>query len=163
MRKSIRSKAASANLMVAVLAAIASYYAWEMFLNEGDSVKAFIGLSLLMMTTVSSSSLYIIQKSIIDPLLLMGEEIWSLNPDNLPVKRLSCGGEDEIAGLADEINKMLSRIEEGNQDLREKNKQLQMVLDGGNIGFWDFQIPSGALYVSKKPVRSWELIPGMSR
>ena len=27
----------------------------------------------------------------------------------------------------------LSRIEEGNQDLREKNKQLQMVLDGGNI------------------------------
>jgi diguanylate cyclase (GGDEF)-like protein/PAS domain S-box-containing protein len=116
-------------------------------------VKLTVFLILFILATVLimlSTCLYIIQVLIINPISRLKEEIRNLDLENLSCERLTYRGEGEIRDLTAEINKMLSRIEETNREAQKSRKQLELVISGANVGFWDYNIQTGKLYVNKR-------------
>lgn len=113
-----------------------------------QSANLFIFLSFLIVTIISATGLLIIQKLIITPICHLKETIKNLDLDNLSFNRLRYKGEDEICELTYEINKMLLRIEKDNKDILDGKKQLQLAIEGANVGFWDYNCLTRQLYVN---------------
>ncbi len=52
---------------------------------------------------------------------------------------------DELGRLAIRFNTMADRLEESTLDLHDKENRLQFVLEGSQLGYWDWDIPSGVV------------------
>jgi PAS domain S-box-containing protein len=50
---------------------------------------------------------------------------------------------DELGRLALRINTMADRLSNSNKKLRDSEKRLQLVLDGSQLGYWDWNIETG--------------------
>ncbi|MDC7234030.1 MAG: PAS domain-containing protein [Spirochaetales bacterium] len=57
--------------------------------------------------------------------------------------RCSLNTKDELGKLAGRVNMMADRLQESSQKLRESEKRLQLVLDGSQLGYWDWNIQTG--------------------
>jgi PAS domain S-box-containing protein len=50
---------------------------------------------------------------------------------------------DELGRLAVKVNTMAVRLRESDRSLRDSEKRLQLVLDGSQLGYWDWDIETG--------------------
>ena len=90
---------------------------------------------------------------------------------SLPIKRLEnivdrialgdldtrCAVEsgDELGRLALQVNTMTDRLQESDASLRNSERRLQLVLDGSQLGYWDWDIQSGEV---SRDTRSAEML-----
>lgn len=57
--------------------------------------------------------------------------------------RCTIESSDELGRLAGRINTMAVRLSESDKSLRNSEKRLQLVLDGSQLGYWDWNIETG--------------------
>jgi PAS domain S-box-containing protein len=50
---------------------------------------------------------------------------------------------DELGRLAERVNTMAERLRESDRSLRDSETRLQLVLDGSQLGYWDWDIETG--------------------
>lgn len=57
--------------------------------------------------------------------------------------RCTVSSGDELGQLAKRVNTMADRLNESDQNLRDSEKRLKLVLDGSQLGYWDWDIATG--------------------
>jgi len=114
------------------------------------ALRFFTILFLLFILTVFGICLLFLQKIIISPIISLSKTISNIDLNYSSFNRVFLKGKDEIANLAREINKMLIKIGEGNKEIIASERQLKLVLEGANVGFWDWNIARDYLYLSPK-------------
>ena len=150
MRKDLKFKTIYLMLASFLLIFIAGYLMSRVFNVKVESPAFLIFFIFATVLIILSTCLYIVQMLIINPISKLKEEIRNLDLENLSCEQLSCSGEGEIRDLTAEINKMLSRIAEANREVQKSSKRLELVIGGANVGFWDYNIQTGKLYINKK-------------
>jgi len=115
---------------------------------------------MVIMLIAASTGFFLVRKLTVDPILHLREEIKNLDFNDLTVQPLSYEGENEISDLTREINRMLLKIEAANKDLINGKRQLQLVIEGANIGFWDYDIAKKSLLINSKSGEMAKLTTG---
>ncbi|WP_051541679.1 HD domain-containing phosphohydrolase [Clostridium lundense] len=87
---------------------------------------------------------------IIYPIEDISNGIKNINLKNNFFNKLKVKRNDEIGNLAQTTNNMLIKIEDSNKIIYENEKQLSMVLQGANAGFWDWNIKYDYVNLSKR-------------
>lgn len=64
--------------------------------------------------------------------------------------RITLPGTDEISNLANRLNQMLDVLESSKAELVENERRLTLVMEGSSDGFWDLNLYSKKLYLSKR-------------
>ena len=77
----------------------------------------------------------VLEKMVISRLSSLRAEVKRVAESGEPSARVSVSGRDELSGLADSINGMLSALEQSGNTLQENESQLRMVLDSVHAGF----------------------------
>lgn len=119
--------------------------------NQGrQSLIFFTFVTLASGAILTLVCIILLQRNIVNPLLKLSNRIKNLDLNNFFFDKLIIEGKDEISNVAKEINKMLFKIAKVNEEVTANKKQLELVLQGANLGFWDLSIPTQTLYISRK-------------
>lgn len=113
-------------------------------------------LSVLILLFISSTSIIwllcikLLKVFVIIPVESLSKEVSKINLSNNNITRVSIVGKDEISELGTEINNMLEKIEMNNKKVIESEKQLKLVLEGANAGFWDWDLENNIFNANEK-------------
>ncbi|MDP4144768.1 MAG: diguanylate cyclase [Bacillota bacterium] len=141
-----------------------SYYLKDLLFDSSYSIKAtynrsiynegihyinfFILFFIVSMLIIFIISIELIKKSIIYPIEKINSEITVIDEINEFNRKIQVAGKGELAHLSKEINLMLARIDRSNRRVNESEKQLKLVIDAANAGFWNWSIRDENLMIS---------------
>lgn len=95
------------------------------------SIKFFIIITTHIFTglAIIAAVLFIIEKLVLSRLLRLGSCISSIGASGNPATKVAVTGRDELAKLAEEINKMLAALEQAQGELRQEKKLYRNLAD----------------------------------
>ncbi|SKA98029.1 PAS domain S-box-containing protein/diguanylate cyclase (GGDEF) domain-containing protein [Caloramator quimbayensis] len=121
-----------------------------MYLQGLNSIKFYIIFLSVICVTVIIFFYFFISKNIIRPIENISEDLREIALDRYD-KGLDVQYEnEELSKLSEDINRMLSKIYKYNKDISESEKKLNMVLEGSNSGYFEYDIEYDILNVSDK-------------
>lgn len=119
--------------------------------KEGlNSLKLFQILLILCAIILFTVCNILLKKLIIYPIEDISSDIKNIDLKNNFFNKLQIKRTDEIGQLAAAVNNMLIKIEESNEIIYQNEKQLSVVLEGANAGFWDWNIKYDYINLSPK-------------
>lgn len=121
-----------------------------MYLQGLNSIKFYIIFLSIICVTIIIFFYFFISKNIIKPIENMSEDLREIALDEYDKGLVVQYGNEELSNLGEDINRMLSRIYQYNKDVSESEKKLNMVLDGSNSGYFEYDIENDILNVSDK-------------
>jgi PAS domain S-box-containing protein len=92
-------------------------------------IATLIGAFLLLIVTTWATN-----KFVIGPIVGLNRKIKKIAKSGNPAMRLDVEGEDEISGLAGEMNTMLKNLEQRTIELRESENRFRLLTEGGFEG-----------------------------
>ena len=119
--------------------------------NEGiKSLYFYVLLIIIFVILVFIVCLILLRVHIIKPIENMSREVSNIKLNDDKISKIRAKGNDELTQLSIEINNMIKRIEYSNKKIQDSEKQLKLVLEGANAGFWDWDIESNYIYFDEK-------------
>lgn len=119
--------------------------------NEGiKSLYFFVLLVIIFVILVFIICLILLRVHIIKPIENMSREVSNIELNDDKISKIRVKGNDELTQLSIEINNMIRRIEYSNKKIQDSEKQLKLVLEGANAGFWDWDIENNYIYFDEK-------------
>lgn len=122
-------------------------------------VNAFFVMVLLSIIIISIFYTLFFRKYIINPIKHLEASIRNIDLNDNSLKKLHFKGNDEISSLASEINNMLIKIEENNLRISEDERQMKLILDGANVGFWNWKVTDDRFFANDKLLSLLEYLP----
>lgn len=119
--------------------------------NQG--IKSLYIYTLLIVTfaiLVFVICLILLRVNIVKPIENMSRQVSNIKLNDDKISRIRVKGNDELTKLSIEINNMIKRIEYSNKKIQDSEKQLKLVLEGANAGFWDWDIENNYIYFDKR-------------
>lgn len=120
------------------------------YLQGLASIEFYFILMWVLFLTLLIMAFLLINKKIIRPIENMSKEVRNIVVDDYGKGAITEYGNDEFAVLAKDINGMLSKIYMNNKEIKENEKKINMVLDGSNAGYWDYDVQNNILFISDK-------------
>lgn len=119
--------------------------------NEGiKSLYFYMLLVVIFAILVFVMCLILLRVHIIKPIENMSREVSNIELNDDKISKIRVKGNDELTQLSIEINNMIRRIEYSNKKIQDSEKQLKLVLEGANAGFWDWDIENNYIYFDEK-------------
>jgi PAS domain S-box-containing protein len=88
----------------------------------------------------------VLRRRISEPLLALAETTRRVSQDNDYGLRAEKSGNDELGELAESFNRMMSRIQASDAELRRSQDRLRLALEAGHIGTWEWNPTSDAVH-----------------
>lgn len=120
------------------------------FSSGTKSVKFLIFLFIICSSLFFGLCMKLLKIFVVIPIENISNEVSNINLIDSEVSRIKIVGNDEVSKLAVEINNMLKKIQLDNKKIIDSEKQLKLVLEGANVGFWDWDIEKDNLEVNEK-------------
>jgi diguanylate cyclase (GGDEF)-like protein/PAS domain S-box-containing protein len=117
---------------------------------ELKSMYFLIVVSSLGIITLFGICMILLRVFIVKPVEEISKHIAKIKLSDNSFSRIKVKGKDEVSTLALEINNMLEKIEVDSKKIKKSEKQLKLVLEGANAGFWDWNIEKDILKVNHK-------------
>ncbi|WP_172959714.1 diguanylate cyclase [Thiomicrorhabdus aquaedulcis] len=111
-----------------------------------ESAWEAILVSLLMITLL----LYSIRFFLLNPIFNIVTNIQNTSKDGLPINKMLAKGAIEVISLSKGINKMIDTIKKSRKELKEEKERFELAIEGSQDGLWDWHVPSGKVYHSKR-------------
>lgn len=118
--------------------------------NSIISVHFFILALIVCAISLFALAMILLKVLVIKPLETISNEVSKIDLTNSLISRVRAKGKDELGMLSFEINNMLEKIELNNKKLSESEKQLKLVLEGANAGFWDWNMEKDTLQFNER-------------
>lgn len=93
--------------------------------TERYFIILLLGIGLLF----GAVTLFLLEKSVLSRLSYLGNNVSKIGMSKNPSERVTIGGEDELSGLANDINSMLESLEQSQKELRRSENKNQALLD----------------------------------
>ena len=115
-----------------------------------ESLRNSIARAALVAVVLIACLLLALRRYLFEPLGRIAAEITRVDADGLPAAPLPDFHISEIALLTDTINSGLTTSRQGQQSLQAERDRLKYVLEGTNVGTWEWTIPTGATVFNER-------------
>lgn len=132
----------------------------DVYHNGKKAQQIFVICLLVSIFAVFGLFVILIQKTVIRKIENLNSFVKGVIFSEDIDKTISMKGTDEISSLSCEINKMLGRINSAENKIKEKEKQLEMVLEGSTDGFWDWNMNDKTIMFSESALNMVEYSAG---
>ncbi len=112
----------------------------------GGLLAAVTLVSILLITLLSA----FIQRGITKPVLQLAETAASIANDKDYSLRAEKVSEDEIGGLTEAFNFMLTEIQAQDKALKESRERFEVAVSGSRDGIWDWNLSTNEVYYSPR-------------
>jgi diguanylate cyclase (GGDEF)-like protein/PAS domain S-box-containing protein len=128
----------------------------DVYANGKKAQQILVVCLLASILAVFVLFIMLIQKTVIKRIVNLNSFVKEVTISEDKNKSISMKGSDEISSLSSEINKMLGRINTAESEIKEKEKQLEMVLEGSSDGFWDWNMNDKTIIFSERALNMVE-------
>jgi hypothetical protein len=115
-----------------------------------QSIRSFILLLLGSGAALGAVALWSLHRFILAPMTGLIRNIQDIGARSDIAARLPVSGQDELAGLATTINKMLEALQQAEKRLLHHEERFKLAVEATNDGLWDWNIETGAIYFSPR-------------
>lgn len=112
----------------------------DAYQKSKDDFQLLLLALILSILIVFAVFLWMLEKTVILRLEKLNHSIKNMDAPGGGFIKIETYGNDEIASLSDETNKMLERIQSAEDTIMKSQLQLKRVIEGSNDGFWDWDI-----------------------
>lgn len=104
--------------------------------------RAFWVLVLVILAVLYAATFVLLRRMVIAPVKRLESMVDQIALGDLDA-RCPVESSDELGRLAQRVNTMAERLRESDGNLRDSKTRLQLVLDGSQLGYWDWDIVTG--------------------
>lgn len=116
------------------------------------ALRTYLGITLtilIMAFVVAWAVATALRHRIASPILDLAETTRQVTQHNSYAVRATKHGNDELGQLTDSFNRMMARIQQSDTDLRKSQDRLELALEAGRIGTWDWDLAENRIYWDK--------------
>jgi PAS domain S-box-containing protein len=119
--------------------------------KQGQASVTYFILSLLATSLIFGVvTLFVLEKYVLSRLDRLGKSVSMIGDSGSLSSRIVMAGNDELAELGREINKMLEELQQSERALRHSEERLKLAVDGANLGLWDQNLLTEEIEFSQK-------------
>lgn len=119
------------------------------FSNANQYLRTYLMIFLFLILFIGFQTFVLIKNRITNPISRIRNFLNDIDfHDEIDQRRLPESGKNEISCIAQDINKMLDRLDETRLTLSENEKRLAEAQQFAKIGYWEYRSDSGKTYWS---------------
>ncbi len=107
-------------------------------------------LGALLLTLLAGTLTWRMMRRQLAPLLATVHTLTTLTVSDQPMSPLLVARQDEVGLLVESFNRLLARLNDRSQDLRESEMRWKFAVEGARDGLWDWDVPQSTVFFSTR-------------